>query len=47
MEMTAVTNKAVLCSISRTRGELEAARGGVEGSRKERSRGREEERREN
>lgn len=27
MEMTAVTNKAVLCSISRTRGELEAGRG--------------------
>lgn len=34
MEMTAVTNKAVLCSLSRTRGELEAGVGGSEGSQK-------------
>lgn len=31
MEMTAVTNKAVLCSICRTRGEVEAGWGGLGG----------------
>lgn len=35
MEMTAVTNKAVLCSISRTRGEPEAGREEGEGDRQE------------
>lgn len=44
MEMSAVTNKAVLCSLSRTRGELEAGGWGegVKGGRKERRGGRRE-----
>lgn len=37
MEMTAVTNKVVLCSLSRTRGELEA--GGKEGRVRGRQKG--------
>lgn len=36
MEMTAVTNKVVLCSLSRTRGELEAGGWGNKGRQKRR-----------